>query len=209
MKILIICTNPVSALFGKELPFTGTECIIEKELPASGFTGFDCVIDLAFEENPERMGSYKTLIIPVLIGSVIYSLKELNAEQAPVARFNHWPVFINRNCIEFATGKQPLFQALFTQWQVPCYETADTPGFVAARTVSMIINEAFMAKQEDVSTEDDIDIAMKLGTNYPLGPFEWYNEIGRERIIHLLQKLATADQRYKPAVSLLTHKVNH
>ena len=42
----------------------------------------------------------------------------------------------------------------------------------------MIINEAFLALQEGVSTKEEINTAMKLGTNYPLGPFEWVEKIG-------------------------------
>ena len=209
MNILIICSSPVSSLFGKKIPFEGAECAFAKEIPAAGLTGFDCVIDLEFEEHPERISSYKSSSIPVLIGSVVYTLKELQAEQSPIARFNHWPLFINRNCIEFSTKQQQLFQDLFNQWQVPFYETADVAGFVSARTVSMIVNEAFMARQENVSTISEIDTAMKLGTNYPLGPFEWCNELGEERIIQLLQKLAEEDERYQLAESLLSFKANH
>ena len=209
MKILIICSNPVSSLFGKKVPFEDTESVFANEIPAAGFAGFDCVIDTEFEEYPERISSYKVSLIPVLIGSVIYSLKELQAEQSPIARFNHWPVFMQRNCIEFATKQPQIFQELFNQWQVPFYETADVPGFVSARTVSMIVNEAFMVKQEHISTAIEIDTAMKLGTGYPLGPFEWCTEIGADRIVQLLQKMATEDQRYHPAVSLLSYKANH
>ncbi|MEQ1799643.1 MAG: 3-hydroxyacyl-CoA dehydrogenase family protein [Lacibacter sp.] len=209
MKILIICSNPVSSLFGKKIPFEGTDCAIAKEIPAAGLVGFDCVIDLEFEHHPERIRHYKSSSTPVLIGSVVYTLKELQAEQFSIARFNHWPLFISRNCIEFSSQQQQLFQDLFNQWQIPFYETADVPGFVSARTVSMIVNEAFMAKQENVSTISEIDTAMKLGTNYPLGPFEWCNELGEERIIQLLQKLTEQDNRYQPAESLLSYIANH
>ncbi len=208
MKILIISSTSVSSLFGKKIPFEGTECVFANEIPTAGLSGFGCVIDLEFEEHPERISNYKSSFIPVLIGSVVYTLKELQAEEFSIARFNHWPSFINRNCIEFSTKQQLMFQNLFNQWQISCYQTADECGFVSAITVSMIVNEAFMAKQELVSTISEIDTAMKLGTNYPFGPFEWCDEIGKERIIRLLQKLATADIRYQPAESLLTYKAN-
>jgi 3-hydroxybutyryl-CoA dehydrogenase len=54
----------------------------------------------------------------------------------------------------------------------------------------MIVNEAFIALKEGVSTKEEIDIAMKLGTNYPYGPFEWAEKIGTERIKNLLSKLS-------------------
>lgn len=50
---------------------------------------------------------------------------------------------------------------------------ADTPGLVVARTVAMLVNEAADAVQQGVCTPDAADAAMKLGVNYPAGPFEW------------------------------------
>jgi 3-hydroxybutyryl-CoA dehydrogenase len=64
--------------------------------------------------------------------------------------------------------------------------------------VSMIINEAFIALGENVSTREEIDTAMKLGTNYPYGPFEWAELIGVENIISLLNKLSEKDNHYQP-----------
>ena len=49
----------------------------------------------------------------------------------------------------------------------------DTPGLVVARTVAMLINEAADAVQQGVCDEAAADSAMKLGVNYPAGPFEW------------------------------------
>ena len=63
----------------------------------------------------------------------------------------------------------------------------------------MIINEAYFAKGEYVSTEKEIDIAMKLGTNYPHGPFEWATIIGIKNIYELLKTLSEPDTRYKPS----------
>ena len=77
--------------------------------------------------------------------------------------------------------------------------TPDEPGFISARIISMIINEAFYAKGENISTENEIDIAMKLGTNYPFGPFEWANEIGIKNIYDLLVSLSKNDVRYNPS----------
>jgi 3-hydroxybutyryl-CoA dehydrogenase len=65
----------------------------------------------------------------------------------------------------------------------------DEIGFVTPRIISMIINEAFIALKEGVSSKEEIDTAMKLGTNYPYGPFEWAEKIGMERIDSLLVRL--------------------
>ncbi|RYF80186.1 MAG: 3-hydroxybutyryl-CoA dehydrogenase, partial [Chitinophagaceae bacterium] len=79
----------------------------------------------------------------------------------------------------------------------------DEPGFVSPRVVSMIINEAFMALAENVSTKEEINTAMKLGTAYPYGPFEWAEKIGMQNIVALLQKLGTTQTRYTPAELLV------
>jgi 3-hydroxybutyryl-CoA dehydrogenase len=55
--------------------------------------------------------------------------------------------------------------------------------------ISTIINEALIALMEGVSTREEIDTAMKLGTNYPYGPFEWAEKIGMERVDSLLAQL--------------------
>ena len=79
----------------------------------------------------------------------------------------------------------------------------DLPGFVAPRVVCMIINEAYLALEEGVSTKAEIDTAMKLGTAYPFGPFEWAEKIGIKKVAGLLQRLALEDKRYQPAPLLL------
>ena len=205
MNLLLISSQPVTTLFGKTFPFADINCSVVAEPAVSDLENTDCVIDLSFEEHPERINLYQTSSIPVLIGSVVSRLNDLGVvESLPIARFNHWPVFINRNCIEFAAhpGQRELFEQLFAKLQVPFFATADTSGFVSARTLSMIINEAFLAMEEQISTEAEIDTAMKLGTGYPMGPFEWCHAIGQQRILALLQKLAATDQRYQPAESL-------
>jgi 3-hydroxybutyryl-CoA dehydrogenase len=63
---------------------------------------------------------------------------------------------------------------------------------VSLRVISCIVNEAFLALSEGVATAEDIDRAMKLGANYPKGPFEWVEEIGALRIVETLDSLRSA-----------------
>ena len=72
----------------------------------------------------------------------------------------------------------------------------------------MIINEAYYALEENVSTKQQIDIAMKLGTNYPYGPFEWGEKIGIEKIYLLLKKLSAQNKRYTISHSLEQETLN-
>lgn len=204
MQLVLISPQPLTDLYGKEFPFTSVDCITREEFLSEDLNRADCIIDLTIEEHPDRISQYRLATIPVLIGSVLFTLDELQIDaNLPIARFNHWPTFINRNCVEFAVNRNHVekFQQLFQTLDIPAFKTADEPGFVSARTISMIVNEAFLAKEEAVSTESEIDTAMKLGTSYPMGPFEWCNKIGVERIVKLLQKLAEKDKRYQPAAS--------
>ncbi|MBY0476353.1 MAG: hypothetical protein K2Q24_01815 [Chitinophagaceae bacterium] len=208
MNILILSGGPVTTLFGKTLPLKGTLCKVADKLELAEAELADVLIDLDFESNSNRISYYLQRTRPVLIGSVLYTLHQLQVKDAPVARFNHWPGFLNRNTVEIAFSKQQeaLFQSLFQQWEIPFLATADEPGFVTARTISMIINEAFITEEQQVTTADEIDTAMKLGTGYPFGPFEWSKLIGIEHIKNLLQILAVKDHRYQPTASLLQFK---
>jgi 3-hydroxybutyryl-CoA dehydrogenase len=69
----------------------------------------------------------------------------------------------------------------------------NSPGLFLGRTVGSIVNEAVCAVQEDVAAPEDVDLAMRLGTNYPLGPIAWGREIGGDRIVRILQRLAGSE----------------
>ena len=76
---------------------------------------------------------------------------------------------------------------------------ADTPGLVVARTVAMLINEAADAVRQGVCTPEGADAAMKLGVNYPAGPFEWlarWNVPGVAGVIDALDALYRGE-RYR------------
>ncbi len=75
----------------------------------------------------------------------------------------------------------------------PC-RVADTPALVVARTLAMLINEAADAVQQNVCTESGANDAMKLGVNYPAGPFEWLAQWDVHAVCRLLDAL---DQHYR------------
>ncbi|MEU0069138.1 3-hydroxyacyl-CoA dehydrogenase [Streptomyces sp. NPDC006332] len=99
-----------------------------------------------------------------------------------------------------ATG---LFQALGKQVSV----IGDVPGMIVARTVARIVDLAHDAVAKGVATEEDIDTAMRLGVNYPLGPFEWSRRLGRNWAYALLDDLHLRDPsgRYAPSLALYRH----
>lgn len=71
-------------------------------------------------------------------------------------------------------------------------EAVEPQEDIALRIISCIVNEAFLALTEGVATAEDIDRAMKLGANYPKGPFEWAEEIGANGIVQTLDSLRAA-----------------
>lgn len=73
-------------------------------------------------------------------------------------------------------------------------------GFVYPRIVAMIINEAWLAREDDLADAENIDLAMKNGVNYPWGPFEWGEKIGLEKVRMLLEELLRIhnNERYRP-----------
>ncbi|WP_217243005.1 3-hydroxyacyl-CoA dehydrogenase [Streptomyces sp. AC555_RSS877] len=99
-----------------------------------------------------------------------------------------------------ATG---LFQALGKQVSV----IGDVPGMIVARTVARIVDLAHDAVAKGVATKEDIDTAMRLGVNYPLGPFEWSRRLGRNWAYALLDDLHMRDPsgRYAPSLALYRH----
>jgi 3-hydroxybutyryl-CoA dehydrogenase len=71
---------------------------------------------------------------------------------------------------------------------------ADVPGLVVARTVAMLINEAADAVLQGVCTPEGADAAMKLGLNYPAGPFEW---LAGWSVPGVVSTLAALDAHYR------------
>jgi 3-hydroxybutyryl-CoA dehydrogenase len=78
-------------------------------------------------------------------------------------------------------------------------EMRDVPGLLVARTIAMLINEGADAVYQGVCDEQGADLAMKLGTNYPAGPFEWLEQIGIDYTVGILNHLFDAyrSERYR------------
>ena len=62
-------------------------------------------------------------------------------------------------------------------------------GFHFPPIIATIINEAFFALEDNLATREDIDRAMKYGTNYPKGPFEWLDSVPPKYIRRLLDEM--------------------
>ena len=113
----------------------------------------------------------------------------------------------DRKLIELAGGVRTvenfLCQAeeLFKSLGKETVRVKDTAGLTFPRILSLIINEAARSLEEGVASAAEIDVAMRLGVNYPQGPLRWADQIGLDDVLAVLEGLQreTGDDRYRPA----------
>jgi 3-hydroxybutyryl-CoA dehydrogenase len=165
-------------------------------------------VDLEFVNEESRVSLLSQLLPKlIIVNAVTDTLQEIHPA---FVRINGWPAFLSSSLIEAASvdeSNKPKAEEIFSLFNKKIEWLADDPGFVTARIVSMIINEAFLALQEGVSTKEEINTAMKLGTAYPFGPFEWAEKIGLQNVVNLLQTLSKTEPRYTPS-ELLVQETN-
>ncbi len=209
MQVLILCNELQKA----ELLTTGQKEVAEiiwltdvhqfKEFPNA-----DAVVDLLFENLPERISILKSLApTPVIINSVTDTLAETDLL---FVRIGGWQTFLKGTVVEGCGEKEDTknrTEEVFNLFNKTVHWVPDEPGLITPRVISTIINEAYFALAEGVSTPEEIDTAMKLGTAYPYGPFEWSREIGLQNISTLLHKLSSTQKRYTPS-ELLVQETN-
>ena len=82
----------------------------------------------------------------------------------------------------------------------------ESPGFITSRINAMIGNEAFYMLQEGVASAADIDKALKLGLNHPMGPFELVDLVGLDTRLHILEYLhKTLGEKFRPSPLLVQY----
>ena len=159
---------------------------LDASLPASGIIVSSCLrfsttLLASWVKKPERVVGYATF----------YPLKD-------------------RKLVELAPGLRTVERSveqtdqLFKNLGKETIRVKDAPGLVFPRVLSLIINEAARSLEEGVATAEEIDIAMRLGVNYPQGPLRWADQIGLDEVLAVLEGLQrdTGDDRYRPATLL-------
>src|SRR5690349_3931784 len=82
----------------------------------------------------------------------------------------------------------------------------EAPGFITSRINAMIGNEAFYMLQEGIASAADIDKALKLGLNHPMGPFELVDLVGLDTRLSILEYLhKSLGEKYRPAPLLVQY----
>lgn len=197
MQVIVLATEEQKAELAEN---KGGITWIDDVSALAAYSTADAVIDLQFEPTSERISILAQMLPkPVIINSVAHTLQETHPH---FIRTNGWHTFLSSPVWEAACPDEERRQKAAAAFQFLGKKPEwlpDTPGFVTARVVSMIVNEAYLALEEGVSTKDEMNTAMKLGTAYPYGPFEWASKIGVQNIVHLLEQLAKQNTRYTPA----------
>jgi 3-hydroxybutyryl-CoA dehydrogenase len=104
-----------------------------------------------------------------------------------------------------APGADPLIRQAVTNALIDSGRSvtsiSDSPGFVAQRIVGMVANLGCEMAQAGLAEPHDIDKAMRLGLNYPLGPLELTDAFGPSRVLSVLASIQalTGDDRYRPS----------
>jgi 3-hydroxybutyryl-CoA dehydrogenase len=82
----------------------------------------------------------------------------------------------------------------------------ESPGFITSRINAMIGNEAFYMLEEGIASAADIDKALKLGLNHPMGPFEMVDLVGLDTRLHILEYLhKSLGEKFRPAPLLVQY----
>jgi 3-hydroxybutyryl-CoA dehydrogenase len=167
----------------------------------------DFVLDFIVAGQPHQLAYYNGVRIPVFLNTVTQSLGALasqNNHEGPdcIVGFNGMHTLLNRPLLELALAKaedEAIVHTLCEQLQTKYVLVEDRVGLVTPRVIAMIINEAYYTAMEGTATKEAIDLAMKLGTNYPYGPFEWCTHIGIRQVYEVLDAVYadTKDERYK------------
>lgn len=128
--------------------------------------------------SPERVVGF-SVVPPLKANGVVELASGLLTEAASLARAKE---------VARRLGQEPVV-------------VGDGPGLVRMRTICCLVNEAASAVLERVAAPKDIDKAMKLGTNYPMGPLEWGDYIGLDTVLGVMIGLFTewGEDRYRPS----------
>jgi 3-hydroxybutyryl-CoA dehydrogenase len=141
------------------------------------------------------------------LGSSVTSIASWTGRPDKVVGFATFYPFTEKKVVELAGGlnteedtlrkAEDYFRALGKE----TVRVKDASGLIFPRILSLIINEAIRSLDERVAGMEEIDIALRLGTNYPSGPLRWADQIGLDEVLAVLEGLHReyGEDRYRPA----------
>jgi 3-hydroxyacyl-CoA dehydrogenase len=180
------------------------------------FAGCDLVLEAVFEEiavKKEVFAALERVVAPECVlatNTSSLSVTEMGADLDHPERvvgmhfFNPAPVM---RLVEVIRGSETsdattrLIRDLCGRLGKEPVEVRESPGFVVNRLLVPMVNEAFNLLQEGVASAEDIDKAMKLGTNMPMGPFELADYTGLDIGLDVMEVLyrETGDPKFRPS----------
>lgn len=172
----------------------------------------EVIFDFVSATIPDTLKFYDQISASVFLDTTITSLSEVikvAGLKKVIFGFCGLPTFINRELLEVCINNESdevalneVCRKLNTKYSL----VEDQVGFIAPRIICMIINEAYFTVEEGTATQEDINLAMKLGTSYPFGPFEWAEKIGLQNIVNVLDVAhrVSGDVRYEVCPLLRT-----
>ncbi|MDZ4757036.1 MAG: 3-hydroxyacyl-CoA dehydrogenase family protein [Bacteroidota bacterium] len=175
------------------------------EFVGANLQNFDLIIDLDFDSDPiSKAKAYKNVEGKCMIlGATKTNLySHFTGSKNYIIGINNLCGFINKPIWEMTalnTESENQWNIIAAALKLDCKTVHDRVGMVSPRVICMIINEAYYTVQEGTANKSDIDIAMKLGTSYPYGPFEWAGILGLKNVYDVLSSVYedTKDERYK------------
>ncbi|MFG1499268.1 3-hydroxyacyl-CoA dehydrogenase family protein [Halobacteriovorax sp. XZX-3] len=208
--ILVSDNHPLyKNVLGSEYPSIVVDPYSINTLDGVDFDETDLIVDLTCFDRNSKMDLYEHLDI-VFDGPIVSDLT-VNWGEYLIGQYENVlgavaaAFYSPKSCFEFYMKDDSIEEAAFDVFKKLGFDLEIVNhigiGFTYPRVISQIINEAYFAKEEALASNSDIDKAMKFGVNYPLGPFEWADKIGIEKILILLEELReiTGDARYRPS----------
>jgi 3-hydroxybutyryl-CoA dehydrogenase len=217
MTILIRGTQDNYQEFKLKFPTFSQVSLVDEEMFNASELSNEVIFDFQLDVVPGRITDYeKKSELRVFGSSVKRSLASICAGRdvsCSLFGFNGLPTFLNRELLEVSVRKDEdtgLLKKTCAELDTDYELIADRVGMVTPRIVFMIINEAYYTVQEGTATKEDIDMGMKLGTNYPHGPFEWKALVGIDHVYEVLEAIYqdTHEERYKICPMLKTEYLN-
>lgn len=214
--------NSVAIIGNSRLAHELLELSREKNIPAAlsdGADGVDnsaaMIVETSAQEETTKRELLRKLDARVSVSAVIVT-SSLHFAATEIASWTSHPERVvgfatfyplrDKKVIELAGGLRSQESALkaaeafFQTLGKEPVRVKDAPGSIFPRILSLIINEAARSLEERVAEAEEIDVAMRLGVNYPLGPLRWADQIGLNEVLAVLEGLQreTGDDRYRP-----------
>jgi 3-hydroxybutyryl-CoA dehydrogenase len=220
MKILIIGEKERTNALKSKLSEEGSVDCFDKDIDfaKTSFESYEVIFDLNMDDHPEKFHHLaklegKDIFVSALKMQLAEMLKKSGMDNKPQSRIygiNALAGFIDRSLNEVSLLEKANavhLNDLAARLSLELSIVEDRVGMVSPRIIFMIINEACYTLQEGTAGIRDIDLGLKLGTNYPFGPFEWADKIGIKNVYECLHAIYhdTGDERYKICPLLKTY----